>query len=151
MESVFGIVARLTENQAQVQNSFLSWDTDGDYIPRLVHFCRTFMAHHFNYFRLLFWKKIQKVGDGIFRLNVVNYFFWNFTLLNLSQIFLISWKNQWWKKYFSIFNSNTEKPNCSIKMLSNIYEILVHYPVSLLWSSFRCYLNLLIRKPIQKP
>lgn len=51
MESVFGIVSGLTENQAALENSYLSWDAHGEYIPRLVHFCRTFMANHFNYFR----------------------------------------------------------------------------------------------------
>ena len=51
MESVFGIVARLTQNIQMMQNSFLSWDAPGEYIPRLVHFCRTFMTNHFNYFR----------------------------------------------------------------------------------------------------
>ena len=42
----------LSRKKAAVEKSFLAWDACGDYVPRLVHFCRTFMTNHFNFFRL---------------------------------------------------------------------------------------------------
>ena len=71
MESVFGTVSRLTENQEKIENSYLDWEADGEYVPRLVHFCRTFMANHFNYFRYIF------IGAILQILNLTEFYtFW---------------------------------------------------------------------------
>ena len=57
---IFGLVARLSETTQSLNLSFFSWNFDTEFMPKVIHFCRTFMANHFSDFASM---KAYGVGD----------------------------------------------------------------------------------------
>ena len=50
ISEIFGLVARLSESTQSLNLSFFSWNFDAEFMPKVIHFCRTFMANHFSDF-----------------------------------------------------------------------------------------------------
>ena len=60
ISEIFGLVARLSETTQSLNLSFFSWNFDTEFMPKVIHFCRTFMANHFSDFASM---KAYGVGD----------------------------------------------------------------------------------------
>lgn len=64
LTGMFTMVAQIVNSDGVLNGSFLSWGAQHDFMPRLVHFCRTFMINHFGDYNML--KRAQAPGISDF-------------------------------------------------------------------------------------
>ena len=58
--AMFSMVAQIVDSDAVLNSSFLSWGGASEFMPRVVHFVRSFMANHYTTYALL--KRANAVG-----------------------------------------------------------------------------------------